>query len=159
VYSFKIIDEHDFIVLGCDGIYDTLSNKEIFEAIMATFEPETPVAVFSNKPIFNSKYKAEDLYTQMGIVVDSVMKSCFKTLSSDNLSVILICFSNFKSLFENPALEKNALKLKHLKNENINTYSLKLKKSKACKNKKLKGDLNTSSTSLDSYASYHSQDA
>lgn len=28
IKSFKITSEHDFIVLGCDGIFDKLSNKD-----------------------------------------------------------------------------------------------------------------------------------
>ena len=33
VYKFEIEDESDFIVMGCDGIYDKLSNLEIFDVI------------------------------------------------------------------------------------------------------------------------------
>lgn len=154
IYSFKILDDHDFLILGCDGIYDNLTNKEIFEAAMATFEPETPVTVYYNKPIFNCKYKADDPYTQMGLIVDSILKSCFKTLSSDNLSVILICFKNFKNLFENPNLEKHALKLKNTKNENISPYSLKDKRSISPSKRNTKSiSVNSSSTSLNSIIS------
>lgn len=28
IKAFKIKSEHDFIVLGCDGIFDRLSNRE-----------------------------------------------------------------------------------------------------------------------------------
>ena len=48
-----IDDDIDFMLLGCDGVFDNLSNKEIFEGIMATFESETPVTVYyNNKPTF-----------------------------------------------------------------------------------------------------------
>jgi serine/threonine protein phosphatase PrpC len=125
IYSFRILDDHDFIIMGCDGIFDNLSNKEIFESAMATFESETPVTIYNNKPVFNSIYKSEDIYSQMGLIVDSILKSCFKTLSSDNLSIILICFPNFRKLFDNNNLETSAHKLKHTKNENIYIYSFK----------------------------------
>jgi len=92
---------------------------------MATFEPETPVTVYHNKPVFNSKIKAEEINSQMGLIVDSLLRSCFKSLSSDNLSLILICFENFKKLWENANLEKNADKLKGTKNSSIINYTLK----------------------------------
>ena len=31
--AFKIKKEHDFIVLGCDGIFDRISNKEAIQVI------------------------------------------------------------------------------------------------------------------------------
>ena len=33
IKSFRIQDDHDFIVLGCDGIFDKLSNKETIECV------------------------------------------------------------------------------------------------------------------------------
>lgn len=100
-------------------------NKEIFEACMATFENETYVTVYENKPISNSKYKSENMHSQMSLIVDSLMRACFKKMSSDNITIILICFKNFKQLFETNDLEKNASKLKKMRNENIVSYTFK----------------------------------
>jgi len=33
IKSFRISEDHDFIVLACDGIYDKLSNKETIECV------------------------------------------------------------------------------------------------------------------------------
>ena len=33
IRSFKLKQEHDFIVLGCDGIYDKLNNDESIKAV------------------------------------------------------------------------------------------------------------------------------
>ena len=33
IKSFRIQEDHDFIVLGCDGIFDKLSNKEAIECV------------------------------------------------------------------------------------------------------------------------------
>lgn len=109
--------------MGCDGIFENLSNKELFEAALATFENETPLTIYTPKPVFNTTYRASEVSTQMGIIVDSIMRSCFKTIASDNLSLILICFPNFKKLHESISLESAAQKLKYTKNENIFTYS------------------------------------
>lgn len=61
----------------------------------------------------------------MGLIVDSVMKSCFKQMSSDNISIILIAFKNFQKLYDLEDLEQRAAKLKKTRNENIVAYSLK----------------------------------
>lgn len=31
IKSFKIKDEYDYILLGCDGIYDKLSNRDLVD--------------------------------------------------------------------------------------------------------------------------------
>ena len=33
IKAFKIKKEHDFVLLGCDGIFDRLSNKECIQAV------------------------------------------------------------------------------------------------------------------------------
>lgn len=33
IKSFKIQPEHDFIVLGCDGIFDKLSNQDTLQCV------------------------------------------------------------------------------------------------------------------------------
>lgn len=69
----------------------------------------------------------------MSLIVDSIIKCSFKTLSSDNLSVVLICFEGFKNLFDTPNLAKQALKLKEMLNEKLpfypyDNYQIKKKK-------------------------------
>lgn len=104
-----------------------MTNKEIFEASLATFESETEVPILYTKQIYNSVYKLDNYHSQMGLIVDSIMRCCFKTLSSDNLSIILICFNNFKNMFDSNNLERNAQKLKHTKKEDIYEYTFKEK--------------------------------
>ena len=31
VKSFKVKDEYDYVVLGCDGIFDKLSNRDLID--------------------------------------------------------------------------------------------------------------------------------
>lgn len=36
IRQFKLsLSEHDFIIMGCDGIFDKLSNKEIIDLVWA----------------------------------------------------------------------------------------------------------------------------
>ena len=36
VYSFQITKHHDFIVLGCDGIFDKLSNEDVSSCVWSS---------------------------------------------------------------------------------------------------------------------------
>jgi protein phosphatase 2C family protein 2/3 len=31
IRQFKVMKDHDFIIMGCDGIFDKLSNKEVID--------------------------------------------------------------------------------------------------------------------------------
>lgn len=33
IKSFKVTNEHDFIVLGCDGIFDKLNNEDTIKCV------------------------------------------------------------------------------------------------------------------------------
>jgi len=108
-------------------VFDQLTNKEIFESFMAGFEKEALVNIYAQKPQFNTVFCRKDLQEQMSLMVDSIMKASFKQMSSDNISIILICFENFKKLhlMSNKDLAKKAQGLKKLKNTNIVNYVFK----------------------------------
>lgn len=91
---------------------------------MATFENNTPITCYSalNRAVSLKKSKLEDVYSQMGNIVDSILRSCYKSLSTDNVSVILICFNSFKKLFNENDIKIQANKLKDTLNDKIELY-------------------------------------
>ena len=90
VYKFEIEDESDFIVMGCDGIYDKLSNLEIFDVIWK----------FKQKGFVRN-----DIHELSGLVTDAVMKLSLKKYTTDNITCIFISFENFKKKMS--VLKKN----------------------------------------------------
>jgi protein phosphatase 2C family protein 2/3 len=38
IRQFKITNEHDFVVLGCDGIFDKLSNHDTLQCVWNSVE-------------------------------------------------------------------------------------------------------------------------
>ena len=64
VESFKITKDHDFIILGCDGIFDKLDNDDCASC------------VWNSCNIDNKDRKiAQNVHQQSGLAVESVLKN------------------------------------------------------------------------------------
>ncbi len=92
IKSFTIGSNSDFLVIGCDGIYDQLSNKDSVDCVWMTTKDES---------------KAKDLHSQCALGVDMVMKSSLVRRTLDNVTVLLIAFQNFENIFQNSVKNKN----------------------------------------------------
>jgi len=74
---FDINPNYDFIVIGCDGIFEYLKNKDLIEIIWKNAYKET-----------------SDIHNKCGVLVESVISECINKKSSDNLSLVLISFKD-----------------------------------------------------------------
>lgn len=88
IKKFRIVKEHDFIILGCDGIYDKLENNESISCVWR--------AVHDNRFHPAVKGQATDIHKICGMGVEYVMKNSLLRRSLDNVTVVVIGFSNFK---------------------------------------------------------------
>ena len=79
IAEFELCDEHNFLVMGCDGIFDVLSNKEIMECIK--------IVLRINK---NKKKKINEL---CGDFANMIIKSALAKESFDNVSCIVVVFN------------------------------------------------------------------
>ena len=77
VFVYDYSPSYDFMVMGCDGIFDDLSNEEIIGAAWH---------VFKNK----AKEKNYDLNLLTEDSCDMIIKYAMDVMSSDNLSCIVI---------------------------------------------------------------------
>ena len=76
IYSYDLEkDDIDFLVLGCDGIYDQISSEEILNCAWMILE---------NKEI---KY---NLHEKCGLIVDFILKASMARKSFDNVTCVLI---------------------------------------------------------------------
>jgi len=73
---FDINQNFDFIVIGCDGIFENMKNKELIEIIWKNTYKETT-----------------DVHNKCGILVESVINECINKKFTDNLTVVLIAFN------------------------------------------------------------------
>jgi serine/threonine protein phosphatase PrpC len=78
----------DFLVLGCDGIFDQISNKDIIDSVWMTMTNKD-----ENRP--------KDLHSQCALGVDMIMKSSLVRRTLDNVTVLLIAFQNFENTVNN----------------------------------------------------------
>jgi len=76
--------EH-IIGIGCDGIFDQLTNNEVIEgAWMTTAEG----------------VKAKNIHLQCGLAVDMIIKSALARRTFDNVTVVMVAFKNFEKIFK-----------------------------------------------------------
>ena len=78
----KVDEKSDFILMGCDGIFDRLENDKIFKKIWE----------------YKKKGKAiNDIHTFCAQITDGIIKYSMEKDSVDNVSVIFIAFKNFEN--------------------------------------------------------------
>ena len=77
IFIYDINSSSDFIVMGCDGIFDDLSNQEVSNAAWYIFKNE-------------SKEKNYDIHELSQDACDIVIKYAMEKQTSDNLSCIII---------------------------------------------------------------------
>lgn len=87
---------HDFIVLGCDGIFDRLSNQHVLDVTWDTF---------------NSAKNGDgecSIHQVTGMMTDSVLKQSAIEKSFDNLTIVMISFKNLEDSFNQRAQNQSA---------------------------------------------------
>ena len=106
IFIFDINSSDDFIVMGCDGIFDDLSNQEIINAAWVAFK-------------YRANEKNYDLHELSQEACDLVMKFALEKQTTDNLSCIIIGLEGIEKF-----LKMNQLKKKV--NNNMNNFKKEL---------------------------------
>ena len=87
-------DNLDFFILGCDGIYDQMSNNEILDLAWMILNNK-----FEHKEngLYNYKenININDIHYKSGLIVDLILKSSLARKSFDNVTCLFIAFKDF----------------------------------------------------------------
>ena len=113
IFIFDINSNDDFIVMGCNGIFDDLSNQEIVNAAWTVFKHR---ATEKNYDIHELTQEACDLVIKFGL----------EKQTTDNLSCIIIGLEGLEKF-----LKMNQLKKKV--NNNMNNFKKEIKHSASIK--------------------------
>lgn len=123
--------KHDFVLLGCDGIFDKFEDKDCVHTVwqnainQANFEKA--------EKAFEQNKGDEDRYPHdlCGAAVDAVLKSTALRRSADNITVVFVAFDHFfemvrqsrgdVSKFEYNKLELQQIDLEQPPNFNYST--------------------------------------
>jgi protein phosphatase 2C family protein 2/3 len=98
-------DDIDFIILGCDGIYDQLSNEEILDSGWT---------IFSNEEI------GKDINEKCGILVDFILKASMARKSFDNVTCVVIALKDIKEMNSEKNIKIKRFKKEVIENSNLN---------------------------------------
>ena len=113
IFIFDINSNDDFIVMGCDGIFDDLSNEEVINAAWI---------VFKNR----AKEKNYDIHELSQEACDMIIKVALEKQTTDNLSCIVIGLEGIEKHLK-------MQQLKHKVNSNMNNFKKELKDSSSVK--------------------------
>lgn len=97
IISFKIKNNYDFIVLGCDGIFEKVDNHEICSEVLRAFSNQTKplVAPAPSQPVLNST-----LHSRAGDAIDRTLHCCINNKTLDNVTAVMIGFKNLEELVD-----------------------------------------------------------
>ena len=96
IRSIPIVPELDWILLGCDGIWDVLSNAEVSKIVWNTAMKEASLISISGE--ISSASKA--VHEISGRCVDAVMEEALNKFTTDNITVVFVAFQGFLNCIE-----------------------------------------------------------
>ena len=89
VTAFEIKDNHDFIVIGCDGVFDKLSSKD---AIHIAWQKVLIEAAKANV----EKVDLQQTHQNCGHCVDGILRTSALRRTVDNVTCVVVAFDGFQ---------------------------------------------------------------
>lgn len=86
-------DKHDFIVLGCDGIFDRLTSVNCLDSAWSAMSQ----AIKSQKE--NTKKPPLTIHQITGKMADAILRSSAIEKSYDNLTIVIVAFKNLGTFY------------------------------------------------------------
>ena len=111
IYDININD--DFIIMGCDGIFDDLSNQDVVNAAWFIYKNE-------------SKEKNYDIHELTQDACDIIIKFAMEKQTSDNLSCIIIGLDGLEKFLKNKLTKEKV-------NNSLNNFKKNFQRSSTIK--------------------------
>jgi protein phosphatase 2C family protein 2/3 len=128
IYDLKK-NKIDFFIMGCDGIFDQMSNEEIMDCAWMVLKNETNINDNSktnddeneenNEDSENPEYNFENytIHEKCGVIVDFIIKASMVRKSFDNVTCLMIALNDFIDTEEK--IEEKSSNIITTENENI----------------------------------------
>ena len=101
IFKFDIKENDiDYFILGCDGIFDQLTSKDVFKCASLVLEKNKDLLEKIEKNLINlDEYKSLygnniDIHSTCGDIIDLILKASMIRQSCDNVTCLIICFKN-----------------------------------------------------------------
>ena len=109
----------DFFIMGCDGIFDQMSNEEIMDCAWMILSNSNNYNN-DNEESFEYNFEKANIHEKCGLIVDFIIKSSMVRKSFDNVTCLMIAMKDFVPN------EKNENKLNSISTEEYlkNIYRL-----------------------------------
>lgn len=94
------IDENqaDFIVLGCDGIFDRLTSVNVIDSAWSAMQTALKQSLKNETNGVNKK--SPTIHQISGKMADAVLKSSAIERSYDNLTIVIVAFKNLLNFYD-----------------------------------------------------------
>ena len=110
IYCFDFEkDDIDFLILGCDGIYDNMTSKDIFKCAWMVIESfrNYNLNLGKNNPEENLNEKKINVNTACSKIVDFILKAAMTRQSLDNVSCVIVSFKDLLSTIDSNKNDNN----------------------------------------------------
>ena len=101
IKCFKIRSNYDFIILGCDGVFEKQDNKQIinaaWEASRCDFENDEVLRKNADPSVLKAGANIS-IHQKSGLGVDKVLHECVYAKTLDNITAVMIAFENFEKV-------------------------------------------------------------
>lgn len=107
ITAFKIRNNFDFILIGCDGIFDKVESRECVHLIWQSIQQQSGGSATGLSIVGKAgedllpQQKQIDVHKQCGAAVDSIIKACALRKGCDNLTAVIVAFDNFENMIAN----------------------------------------------------------
>ena len=86
IFYYNLNKENiDYFILGCDGIYDQMSNKEVLDCAWMILNEKNNILI----------KECKNIHSLSGLIVDLILKSSLARKSFDNVTCLFISLKDF----------------------------------------------------------------
>ena len=89
----------DFFIMGCDGIFDQMSNQEVMECAWMILNNDTnnnkENEGDNDEESFEYNFENVNIHEKCGLIVDFIIKSSMVRKSFDNVTCLMIAFNDY----------------------------------------------------------------